>query len=286
MSTKDWHTPISKEIIHDIHTVLDFARENTLSDLYADLPIVSGSQETFLEELQKIPTVSATELIKHKEKLIHYPEKDIRYLVSEFDLDNWKDLFLYAQNIDAEWDTVADEVAAYTPRVAIMTVPLSWQLGPMFYKTCRKKNVPVSVLSPRNPPLITQLIKETEAQMVVATSDVAEDVFNILKSEGLQEQVRLWHIVAPLNKKVTIPQLSGDTSIEYHLFPGIPIGYTNPSSKQDSLSFLPSPEYFFEVINDCCYITSLKCHTIPLIRFAISTNTSVDQDGHITIGHE
>lgn len=282
MDTKDWHTPITKEVAHNIHTVLDFCRENNVSTLYKDLPITSDSVENLLEEMKKIPTLTLEKLREHETNRVHYKEKDIRYLVSEFELENYDDLFLTAQHIDTEWETVSEEIDIYNPQVSIIAVPLSWQLGPMFYKTCRGKRVPVSVVSPRNPPLIVQLIKETDAQMIITTLNTLEKIIPILESEGLKNQIKIWHIIAPLNKKILLPQFDTDVSIEYHIFPGIPIGYIKPSRNNTRSGFCPNSEYFFEIINSTCYITSLRTHAIPLIRFKVSENASIDSGGLIT----
>ncbi|MBI2108560.1 MAG: hypothetical protein HYT93_00060 [Parcubacteria group bacterium] len=252
-----------------IYSILQFVRNNKHSSLYKNIPkIKKGGLELMFN---RIPRTTINNLQEYSKNLFHYPEKDIRYLVSEFDPNNLKSLFLLPQRVDYEWSLLKEEVEKKDPIVAILVVPTFWQMGPMFYRTCRKSKIPVSVLSHRNLPLTVQVIKEIKARLVVTTPDIAIGIQKMLSDEGYENQVKRWHLIVPVGPLPRIPWLSGEINIEFHIFPGIPVGYLPYKFLKEKINgFLPNPEYFFEIENSTCFITSLISHALPLIRLQIS----------------
>lgn len=279
MAKQDLHTESDADTQERLGRVLTFARANKHSPLYAAIPEVGDGSA--MKTLEKCAFTDAEWLGEHKDALSHYPDSEVRYIVSEFDSERHKELFLPPQRVSEVWRTLQHELSVYHPRVAILSVPLFWQMGPMFYHTCKDRGVPVSVVSPRNAPLMVQLIKEVGAEMVVATPEAAAAVFELLQKEGLEEQIRIWHLIVPANSHDSIPELSGDVSVEHHALPGIPVGYTEPKPHAEIssvTSFSTLDEYYYEIIDGKCYITSLDVHAIPLIRFRILENAKVKED--------
>jgi hypothetical protein len=272
MSKKD--TGTEKRLLD----VLQFARENGTSSLYRELPLVNG-----LSLLSTLPKTDADTLRSHTGPLIHYKEDEIRYLVSEFYESDAEKLFLLAQRTDTVWTEVDRELKRHDPIVAVLSVPLFWQIGPMMYRATRENKIPISVLSPRNLPLARQVIKEVGAQFIAATPETARDLLALLLEDGIGEQIQSWHLITPAGHNPEIPKLPGRVVLEHHLFPGVPIGLTSEAMVgRGETTFIPSEEFLFEIEEGGdCFVTSLEKHAVPLIRFKLpgSASTVTNAEG-------
>lgn len=228
------------------------------------------------EQLALVPTTSV--LSFRSEARTWFPESDIRYLVTEFDPAHAERVCLVPQRIDTIWRSLDDALVRLQPMVAVLIVPVFWQLGPMFFRTCRARGVPVSVLSPRNLPLATQLIAEVQADVVVSTPDVAADLAKHLDAAGLRTQIRSWHLIAPLDLPVVPQALSGTVLLERHLIPGLPI-----ISTTDGERYVMHPEYLGELADGQLLVTSLEQHARPLVRLRAPAEFRIS-DGHLMYG--
>lgn len=177
---------------------------------------------TYGDKLPSVQVPLAT-LMSDIQKLPYFPEHDIRYLVSTFSVDEVHTLSLAPQLLKTMWTSLEEPLTRINPRVALLMVPVFWQLGPMFYETCRAHRVPVSVLTPRNIPLAIQLIKEVGGEMMVTTPDVARELHEALRTAGMENVIKVWHLVVRLGKDIDIPELSGEVYVEQHIIPGIPL---------------------------------------------------------------
>ena len=259
---------ISTKKQKQLYTILQFVRNNIYSALYKNLPVIP--RKKIISGWESIPTTTISSLREYTKNLSHYPEKNIRYLISEFDAQKTDTLFLIPQKTDTVWELLEKNIKKKDPTVAILIVPGFWQMGPMFYQTCRKNKIPVAVLSPRNLPLAVQVIKETKAQLITTTPDVAKELSVLLSEQKLEKQIKTWHLVTSLEAPFYMPNISGNSYLEYHIFPGFPIGYANRAlfKKQPGM-FFPNSEYFFEIRENTCFITSFKKHALPFIRLYI-----------------
>lgn len=276
---------IPVDIQQRLYSIINFVRNNKHSSFYKDLPEVRT--HSIEADFNTIKLLTKEELCTYPDSLLHYPEREARYLASEFNPDFLNNLFPLPQRIDTLWNNVSKEIERIKPRAAILTVPPFWQTGPFFYYTCRQCHTPMAVMSPRNLPLTCQVIKEVEAEMIVATPDAAQELYSYLSDAGMQKQIRLWHLIVPLGTYYEVPNLSGEVTIEFKVFPGVPVGYISSDSVAGNIkSFVPSPDYFFELdVDNTCIITSLVPDAFPLIRFKTNVKlneiTLSDEDGTI-----
>ena len=238
-----------------------------LSDVYAfaraQCPAYKNLPDVSIPKAWSSVPLSTKETFRSAPSLLTYPETEVRYLVSEFAGDHPEELFLIPHRIDAQWTMLESEISEIKPFVGVLAIPLFWQVAPFFYTTFRKHHVPVSVLTPRNLPLAVQLIKETKADMVVSTPEIAAELSGLLVKDALAAQIRAWHLIVPFGQKINTPELHASFFIEYHLFPGIAVARALPGG-----SWAPLPEFYVEVgERGTCIISSLEKHALPLIRY-------------------
>lgn len=265
------HMKISDTVKEQLASVLEHINDNEYCNLYKYVPSIK--KEEIGTVFNTIPAITKEVLRSHSGNLSHYPESKVRYLSSEFDPEYANRLFLFPQLLDAPWMLLNELLKKRDAVVAILSIPLFWQVGPFFYNTCKKNGVPMSVISPRNLPLARQVIKEVEAQAVTGTPEAADSLYGLLSEENIGNQIHTWHLIVPFGENPEIPILPGNVLIEYHVFPGVPIGHTSPELlRENPYSFIPSPEYFFEIDNGTCFITSLESHALPFIRLEIGRN--------------
>lgn len=280
-------------VIAELNAVLDFARNNSESNLYRDLPKASVAnlyefgkfpiltQKTLMAknvvfkrfpDFERFLSVTRKNLLAEDMVLRHFTEKEIRYLVSEFSPDNTQSLFLIPQRFDTVWTSFDRELQGAKPKAALAALPLFWQLGPLFYQACRKNEVPASVMTnPADTPLIAAVLKEIEAQAVVTTPEIAQELSELFHKTTLKAPLRFWHLVTSLAEQYQFRAEAGAmVFIEKHLFPGIPIAYqcAHLAARQQEL-FHPSPMYFWEFVGSQALITSLTKEALPLIRYQI-----------------
>ena len=259
-------SPEQQSALRDVYA---FARKNTYSDLYRDLPEPKGEAT---ELLRHMPILTKKQL-QDAERLSHYPNREVRYLTSTFDPEAVDDLFLVPQHISEPWPQFSKLLTDVQPQVALLSVPLVWQIAPYVYHTCRENKTPLSVVSYRNLPLARQIIRETNAQLVVSTPDIARDLFALLKEEGMHNQIRAWLLITPLGHSPEIPMLPGAVIVEQHVFPGVPVGYTERSSMthaERGTSFNLGEGWLLEK-NETggSLLTSLTKRALPLMRFDV-----------------
>ncbi len=234
-----------------------YAFARTAVPAYAGLPEARSPQD-----LARIPMTTRS-MLRDAHSLLSCPEEEVRYVVSQFSSANPEELFLVPRRLDEPWGLLEAEIKEVQPFVAILAVPLFWQVAPIFYQTFRRHRVPVSVLQPRNLPLAVQLIRETRADLVVSTPEVARDLADLLHKEGMLGQIRAWHLIVPFGTKVEPPAISAPYMIEYHLFPGIPVARGLPDQ-----SWVPLPDVHIEIgQGGTALISSLKRHALPLVKF-------------------
>ncbi len=232
-----------------------FARAHSAA--YTHLPSISSPGEWAAVPL------SNAESLRAAPSLLTCPEEEVRYFISEFTTEHPEHLFLVPHRLDAPWSLLAAEIAEIKPYVAVLAIPLFWQVAPFFYATFRAQQVPVSVLQPRNLPLATYLINEVRADMVVSTPSVASELQTLLATEGLGGRIRAWHLIVPFGQKVEAPAVQAPYIFEYHLFPGIAVARSMPDG-----SFVPLPGYYIEIGEGGeCIISSLEKHAMPLVRY-------------------
>lgn len=262
----------------NIREVLVWVKENEYSALYRDIPHVREVKS--IENFRALPTTSVETLQKNAENLCHYPEDQARFLASEFDPKKLGTLFLVPQCVDEQWDTVVRELESVKPRAAFLSIPPFWQASPFFYYTCRAHTVPVSVGNPRSPNLSLQIIEGVAVEYAVVTPPVMHELREGLQEKEIRDSVKLWHVVSPLEPAPHLPTVAHDArvSIEYHVFPGVPIAYTSPQQHEEDASLCaPLPEYLYEFEGERCFITSLKKHAMPLVRFELPAQVEVER---------
>ena len=121
----------------------------------------------------------------------------------------------------------------------------------------------MSVLAPRSPHLVLQVLEAVGIELVVVSPEVARETYDNLVVAGKKEAVKHWHIVSPLGSEVLLPELPGDVLIEYHLFPGLPLGQKTPQmTESGEKGAVPNEDFYFEMVNGKCYITSLVPHAL------------------------
>jgi hypothetical protein len=253
-----------------LRKIVSFARENTYSDFYRGLPNPDFYTD-IVEMMSHILPVTLNNLREYTQagNLLHYPEPEVRYMVSEFTNKHPENLFLIPQRVDTIWESVDREIEKNNPTVATLLVQMFWQMGPMFYRTCRNRKVPVAVLAHRNLPVAVQVAKEVQSKLVVTTPSIAGDLQKLMAEEGLDDQIKSWTLIVPFGEKPTLPNLQGNVTVEYHLFPGIPIGYADHNIQKNSAhSMKVYDDFLIEVKDSKCFITSLVPHAFPFIRFS------------------
>lgn len=260
----------SKNVLGDLREILTWARDNEHSSLYSD--VLKSNTLKSLGDLSMFPTTNTGTLRKSAENLRHYPEDLVRYLSSEFDPKKLDELFLVPQRTDETWNTVEYELSKLRLRAAFLSIPPFWQVSPFFYHTCRKHHVPVSVGNPRSPNLSLQIIEGVEVEYAAVTPAVMHELREGVMEKGIRDSVQFWHVISPLGPVPHVPKTGKGVrvSVEYHLFPGIPVAYTSPEQyAQDKQWAMPLPEYLYEFGGGTCYITSLRKHAMPFVRFEI-----------------
>jgi len=246
---------MTPDIFNKLKEVYTFARTHCAA--YKDLP-----ESVTADQWKSVP-VSSADTLRAASSLLTYPEKDVRYVISEFSTAHPENLFLVPRRIDEPWPLLTAEIDEIKPFVAAYLAPLFWQVAPIFYATFRAKSVPVSVLAPRNLPLAVQVMKEARAEMVVSTPEVAEELQAMLAKENLEKQIRAWHLIVPFGTEVKPPVLNGLYMVEYHLFPGVPVARMLQGGAIE-----PLPGIYFEVSEQgTCLISSLEKHALPLVRY-------------------
>lgn len=267
MAEQSWHSPFDAKAQAALNDVLAHIHGQEHSSLYKKrVPKTIDS----IEALADIAPTTIETLREHKNALAHYPQEEVRYVASQHESEPADDLFLIPQHIDARWRTLEAYIEEAKPTVATLLVPTFWQLGPLFYHTSRAAGTPVSVMSPRNLPVARQLMADAKNDFVVAEPATAAELQGLLAEEGMGEQVRLWHLIVPVGARVRVPELPGRMSLEYQLFPGTFIGTLMPArTREGVVAITPAPEYFFEIIDSTCFITSMRRDALPLVRFQL-----------------
>ena len=267
---------IDIETQKDIETVAAFARDNGYSNLYKSLPDISPDFNTWFERI--IP-FDRKRLYSCKDQLSHFEDGEVRFLSSEFNPARFEELFLIPQLIDTMWQSVSSLCRSVQPKVASLIVPPFWQMGPMFYHTCRKEKVPVSVMTPRNLPIARQLIKEAEVDMVVTTASASRELHTLLLEEGLERQIRTWHIVLTEDGNIEHIPIKEGISLEYFIFPGISFGKADAELFSTGvLAVQPSDDFFVELADGNCLVTCRKKTALPLIRFQIGGTWRIESE--------
>lgn len=250
--------------------VYEFARNNPHSGFYSDLPPLAG--EGYENIRHRIPLFNASRFSQSAHSLSHYAESETDYLSSSFNPEETAEVFLVPRHINHPWELLEGEMRVANPTVAALIVPPFWQLGPIFYRSCRRERVTASVLLPRNIPLAVQIIREAEVGFIVTTPRTARELAAALEKEGLLRQIKTWYLVTPLARSIPeIPLLSGRVLVEQNLFPGIPIRFAAFENAAPSLSghqMQPlDREFLLEDDRGRLLISSLIPHALPLIRF-------------------
>ena len=250
-----------------LRKIIDFARSR--GNLYQHIP--PPPEHGFSEYWESVSSVSVEKLWEHRKALSYYPDNEVRYLSSVFTAGDVDNLFLVPQRIDESWQMLRRSLKKTNPKVAMLSVPPFWQIGPFFYTNCRLEKVPISVMSPRNIPLMLQVIEEVDIEYVTTTAEIASELFRQLALRGIEGQIKKWHIIVPFSdRKVEVPSVSGEISFELHAFPGVPVGYfENVHLHEGEVSVSGNSEYLLEKKNSIWQITSLKEHALPLIKLEI-----------------
>lgn len=268
--------------VEKIKRVLAWAKRSEHSTLYKDLPEEGVIKNT--EDLKKLPTTTVETLRNNAKDLRHYAEKDIRYVSSEFDPKNLEDLFLVPQKIDEKWGALEKEIEIVKPRAALLSIPPFWQVAPLFYHACRAHKIPVSVANPRSPNLTLQVIEGVAMEYAVATAPVMHELRAGLAEKKIHDSIRFWHIVAPLGDVPDLPRSGeAEVSVEYHVFPGIPVAYTSSDMYREDPSWsAPLPAYHYEFEDGACLITSVERHALPFVRFKLPVSVETKGEGTST----
>ncbi len=146
----------------DIRGALDevctFIRDNQWAHVY-DLPATTDPSEI----LSALPTSDFT-LFRSAQRLAHYPDDEIRFTLSHFRPDD--DFILLPEVRTRTSPLVRAGIERSQTPVAVCAAPIIWQIGSVFYKTCRAMSVPAAFVSPRNPAVTAYLSRETGATNV------------------------------------------------------------------------------------------------------------------------
>lgn len=243
-----------------LQSVVDFARSSAYSKIYAGIPAWERdvTAEAYLAQLQPLSYEALQSL-----QLSHYPEKEIRYIASTFSTEELSNLFLLPQLRSARLALTKRCIEESQTPVALFASPMFWQMGPLFYRTCRDAQIPAALASPRNPPVTRQIIVETGVTYVCASPEVALDIYTELALHQVANKIKIWHLIVPIGQPAPLALPTGKTIIEYHLFPGVALGEGNTV---DGLCHVYE-DYLVEIKANQPLITSLTKEAFPLIRF-------------------
>jgi len=244
-----------------LKAVIQFVRSSHYSKIYSAIP---DYDETIPPEvyLAKLPPLTYDSL--KTQALSHYAESDIRYIASSFSTDKLEDLVLLPQLRTERSNLIKRCLLESKTPVALFASPMFWQMGPLFYRTCRDAGIPAALVSPRNPPVTRQIITETGVTYVCAPADVARDIYLELEAHQLAEQITLWHIILPLGSSIPEALPSGKTICEYHIFPGVALGEGNAN---DTVCHV-NDNYRVDCIDKKPYISSYTKEAFPLLRYS------------------
>lgn len=248
-----------------LRKVFTYVKDNPYSSVYRDRlhGVDPGTAST--ETLDALRPVTIEDLRSHEGTLLHVPEEQARYLVSEFDNDEAESLFLVGERNDERWTSLDASIREHDIKAAVIAVSRNWQLGARFYETCRACEVPCAVFSHRDVPYIARLIEEVGVDLVITTPEVARAVNAILVEKGIERVVKVWILIVELGVRTDIPELPGATIVEHHVFPGISVG-----TSADGIHLVPSDEYFIQPEPGGLSVTSLEKHAVPFIRLFVA----------------
>lgn len=252
---------------------INFCRTNQVSTVYHALPAPPADPAAFLDYWQQVPKTSH-DTFKDASPfaLMHYPESECRFLLSQFEPEKSDDFFMLPQRIDDTWKLMAELLTAQQPAGVAVILPPHWQMAPMAYRTSREIKIPMASLRHTNIPLAVNVVKEMEAEVIVTTPDAIAALWPEFVKAGLESLVKAWLVVVPFSQKATVPKVSGEVHFEHHIFPGIPVGIHKGEGP-----FTPYSEYFFETDeqHQVVTISSLVPHAFPLVRYVPARTLSL-----------
>lgn len=179
--------------------------------------------------------------------------------------------FFWRQELAASWQWLAETLVRRQPRVALLAVPVFWQLGPAFYHTCRAAEVPVAVTDPRNLDVAELMATNSAVDLIVTTQQTAALLADRL---GTKADAITWFIIASLREEPVLPLKQ--QVIEYHAFPGRPVGLVTDIQ---SGSFKINERYRYELNPEGeCAITDLHDCSMPLTRFVLPGRFASGED--------
>ena len=272
------------EAVDKINDVLGFIHSSGCGKLYESksLPV----QVTEEVEFSKVPMLKKSDLVQHKNNLSFYDKSEVGYTASIFNEKDIDSLFLLPKQSDWSWKQLAEAINNEKPAAVIMLTPTFWQIAPHFYHTCREQKVPVSVVPPRSVHLAKLVIEEVDINFVVATKVSARELMLVMDGAKGNGAAYYWYLIASLDDETLFPDLPGKGTIEYHLFPGVPIAHAvfdGNTTDEEKFEIFPSSDYYFEMNDGKCLITSLNLDAVPLVRFEVPQIIDITADGKLLL---
>jgi hypothetical protein len=274
---------LTKNQMENMRGVVNFAKNNPWSSLYGDLPEIQNQH--FEEVFSSIRPIDISKLCEYERELSHFPEEEVYFVPSSLNINSEENFCLIPKKIDDTWNSLDEKLKKVRPNAAILLVPPDWNIGPLFYKTCRENSAPASLLPPRNPKLVAEVIRETNIDMIVTTPSAAGELEELLIKSDIYKQIKHWHIISSVeNTDMDFAGLSKKMMIEYHLFPGVPVAFALKDDGGTIQGLIPFNEYLFEINEEGkCFITSMIELALPLIRFEIGGNWDIEIVGGFSL---